>query len=427
MSTAADTIPDFTNCTIDGRYKLVKMLGSGTYGVVYKALDLEVDPELQSPYRAMKIIRKAGRGPKELAIIRREVALHSVVSDHPNIVGLHDAYDDENYFYITLDYCDGGDLFEQISEKEVYLYNDELLRSAFVSLIDAVQACHDARIAHRDLKPENVLTSKDGSEVYLADFGLASDKRMMDDFGTGTTIYMAPGKLTAPLSPKHVAHYILTCTECFGPVEYCPRASDVWALGIILINMVSCTHPWQKASIKDSSFARFLNDPDYLLDTLPISESAHDILTSILTANPLRRTTLPELRRMVLSTKSFFRRDADIFSRASVEEPSTPLMKQASFDSAIDRLCLSNLAIHDRRYSSSDISPTPSESDVPGLSPCGSSESCDNGSTESVLVSPEGTSSWKPTSSKDIEEIDWKTGSTANLIIAQYRQNKRFA
>ena len=66
---------------------------SGSFGVVYKAVDTRESPDSENRYRAVKIIRKAGRTPKELAIIRREVALHSIVAGHPNIITIHDAYD----------------------------------------------------------------------------------------------------------------------------------------------------------------------------------------------------------------------------------------------------------------------------------------------------------------------------------------------
>ena len=195
MLSAADSLPDFTGCFIDKYYELVQLLGSGSFGVVYKAVDTRESPDSENRYRAVKIVRKAGRTPKELAIIRREVALHSIVAGHPNIITIHDAYDDDEYFYMILDYCPGGDLFDHVIDKDTYVNNDELLRKAFVSLIDAVRYCHKNKIAHRDLKPENILTSEDGSKVLLADFGLATVKRMMDEHGSGTSIYMSPGKL----------------------------------------------------------------------------------------------------------------------------------------------------------------------------------------------------------------------------------------
>lgn len=191
-ASAASTMPNYTGCTVDGRYELVRILGSGTYGVVYHAVDIRPSSSGDHASRAVKMIRKAGRKPSELAAARREIALHRLVSDHPNIVTVHDAYEDDDYFYIVMDLCRGGDLFEPIC-KRIYVDNDALLRKAFISLIDAVEACHSSRVYHRDLKPENILVSEDRTEIYLADFGMATNRSTVAEFYCGTAAYMSPG------------------------------------------------------------------------------------------------------------------------------------------------------------------------------------------------------------------------------------------
>ncbi|CDO72454.1 hypothetical protein BN946_scf184977.g155 [Trametes cinnabarina] len=290
MAPATSTMPDFTGCIIDERFQLLRLIGSGTYGVVYQAVDLHPSADPESLYRAIKIISKIGRTKSQIGAVRREIALQSLVAGHPNIVTLCDAFEDAEYFYIILDFYRGGDLFEQCCEKGTYVFNDELLRKAFVSLVDALQACHDAKIYHRDLKPENVLVSEDGSEVYLADFGLATNRVIVDEFGCGTTIYMSP--------------------ECIGRETgfkpFCARFSDIWALGVILVNMISGRHPWERATMDDYCFSHFVHDPDFLLDVLPISEGACDILQSMFALNPLTRPTLPELRKAILELDTFF-------------------------------------------------------------------------------------------------------------------------
>ncbi|KAI0801377.1 kinase-like domain-containing protein [Fomes fomentarius] len=391
MSNPADSIPNLIDCVVEKRYKLVQLLGAGTYGVVYKALDLQ-SPSMSHPdYRAIKILKKAGRTPQEIATIRREVALHSVVSDHPNVVNLHDAYDDSEYFYIILDYHSGGDLFELVVEKGMYAHNDELIRSAFLSIIDAVQACHDANIAHRDLKPENFLMSKDGSTAHLADFGLAANKQIVDDF-CGTHIYMAP--------------------ECWGPDPYCPYASDVWAVGVILTNMVSCVNPWEKASLKDRCFARYVKDPKYLYNAMPISEGMYTILLSTFARNPLRRITLPKLRQMIVSLDTFFR-STDKKDCAAVEkcfkEPSMQARGQP-------RATCSNPHVNKPRPLQLDIttkhrslSPSiPSISSVPSMT---SSDSSGDWEDESRYSPSEETSSWMAQSVSTDVDIAMRKGS----------------
>ncbi|RPD81749.1 kinase-like protein [Lentinus tigrinus ALCF2SS1-7] len=290
MGPAAESMPDLTGCVVDERYQLLTMLGAGAFGVVYHAID--VDP-LSDPDRmdvAVKVISKSARSPRELEMVRQEVALQREVSNHQNVVQIYDAFEDDEYFFIILDLCRGGNLYEQACINEVYMGKDELLRGAFLSLISAVQACHQSRVYHRDLKPENIMTNEDGSEVYLADFGLATDKNVVNDRRVGTEGYMSP--------------------ECLGSLgssmPYCTRPSDVWALGVILINMITRRQPWGRAEPEDECFARFLTEPGMLKMTLPISDSAHTILQRIFVLNPIRRITLTDLRRAILEVDTFF-------------------------------------------------------------------------------------------------------------------------
>ncbi|KAI0718157.1 kinase-like domain-containing protein [Cerioporus squamosus] len=294
-SSAASTMPDYTGCTVDGRYELVRILGSGTYGVVYHAVDTRPSPSGDHASRAVKMIRKAGRKPSELAAARREIALHRLVSDHPNVVTVHDAYEDDDYFYIVMDLCRGGDLFEPICRR-IYVDNDALLRKAFTSLIDAVEACHSSRVYHRDLKPENILVSEDRAEVYLADFGMATNRSTVEEFYCGTAAYMSP--------------------ECIGHLSgykaYLTPYSDVWALGVIFVNMISGRNPWERATLDDPCFLQFIENPDFLFDVLPISEGANDIIRRAFVLNPHARITLPALRQAVLDLDTFFRYEDEL-------------------------------------------------------------------------------------------------------------------
>lgn len=192
------SLPCFRGLLVDGRYRLSQLIGIGSFGVVYRAVDVHSRSDPTNYHRAVKIISKSGRRLPELEVIRREVALHSAVSGHPNIVRMYKALEDAEYFYIVLDLCKGGDLFEAICEKAVFANQDGRLRKTFLSLVDAVQACHKAHVFHRDIKPENILTNADGTAVYLADFGLATDKTIVDEHGCGTEYYMSPGKRSLP-------------------------------------------------------------------------------------------------------------------------------------------------------------------------------------------------------------------------------------
>ncbi|KAI3606050.1 serine threonine protein kinase [Moniliophthora roreri] len=286
-----DTLPDFTGSFLDDdRYELVDCLGSGAYGKVYKAI--ERTSSSQSPnHFAVKCLLKPEAGSRQEEFQLREIALHKKVSGHPNIVAIHEVLYDDFFLYVILDLCEGGDLFAAITETESFKRDNESIRSVFVQLLDAVQHCHDLGVYHRDLKPENVLLSKDGKQVRIADFGLATDVRTCQEFGCGSSYYMSP--------------------ECIGKesyrTHYSPRQNDIWSLGVILVNLITARNPWSFAVSTDEHFSRFLYDEDFIQQLLPISDGANRILRRIFDLNPLRRTSISKLRNEVLALETFHR------------------------------------------------------------------------------------------------------------------------
>lgn len=179
-----------------GRYKLFKVLGTGAYGVVYRAIDLKAASSAGSPAQpevAIKILDKRCFSDTAAERVRREVVLHHIVSEHPNIVTMRRAFEDTMFVYIVMDYCPGGDLFSRIADDKMFFRNDDLTKSVFLKILDAVMYCHQTRVYHRDLKPENILVSKDGSEVYVSDFGLCTSGLVSTTWGCGSGPYMSPG------------------------------------------------------------------------------------------------------------------------------------------------------------------------------------------------------------------------------------------
>lgn len=190
---ATEIMPDLTGRTLDhGRYRLLENLGSGAYGKVYRAIDTSAHSSNQMTF-AIKCLNKPKRGSLPHLLQQREFAHHSLVSEHPNVVTLHRYFYDGLYAYVVLDFCDGGDLFTAMVEKQLFHNNDGLIKNAFIQLVDAVEHCHKLGVFHRDIKPENVLCSEDGTNIRLADFGLSVMNSISEDFGCGSSHYMSPG------------------------------------------------------------------------------------------------------------------------------------------------------------------------------------------------------------------------------------------
>ena len=172
--------------SIYSSYKFLKVIGYGQFGTVRKAIKTTSNKQY-----AIKSISKA-KAERKFNILKRELEILSII-DHPNIIKLHEIYEDEKYLHLVLDLCKGGDLYDYILNKGSLNEKDviHIMRIIF----SAVNHLHTVNICHRDLKPENFLLSskKPDSEVKLADFGM-SVRFSNDEMHTivGTPYYIAP-------------------------------------------------------------------------------------------------------------------------------------------------------------------------------------------------------------------------------------------
>jgi len=171
----------FLGQTIDnGALNIEAILGAGSFGVVYRALDAR-----SGEYYAVKRVEKTD-------YMTREIDLHKRVSFHPNVLTFHRVIDAGRYVFFVYDLC-AGDLHHVI-KKLTFFRDDELIKNVFVQIIDALDFCHSRGVYHRDLKPENILVSSQSGEieVFIADFGLATTNKTTAS-SCGTPCYMSPG------------------------------------------------------------------------------------------------------------------------------------------------------------------------------------------------------------------------------------------
>ena len=171
------------------RYQLKESLGSGGYSVVHRAIDVSISSEHEV---AVKVMRH--RNARDAQKFEAEVELHSRACHLPGVVQVHDSFTSGDLGFIVLEYFPDGDLFTAIMEREHYDEQDDLIKKVFLQLIDTVHSLHKLGIFHRDLKPDNIMCNKDGSKVWITDFGLATDQEVTSDFGCGSSFYMSPGE-----------------------------------------------------------------------------------------------------------------------------------------------------------------------------------------------------------------------------------------
>jgi WD40 repeat protein/serine/threonine protein kinase len=223
--------------TIRG-YEIRKELGRGGFGVVYLAYQATVDREV-----AIKAIPPSASSAPEF-IRRFEFEARTIARlEHPHIVPLFDYWRDPDGAYLVMRFLKGGSLTDLLNKGKPS--HEQAIRIV-EQVTAALHAAHRAGIIHRDLKPDNILMDEEGN-AYLADFGIAKVVGAQDDdIGTsGTPAYMSPEQITGdPLTPQ----------------------TDIYALGIILYELITGTHPFSGTTVSKLIFAHIQDEIPQIFD-----------------------------------------------------------------------------------------------------------------------------------------------------------------
>ena len=180
-------------------YSVGRSLGTGSFGEVRFCTHIK-----SSSKRAVKIFKKeAIASDKAKKQFQNEVSILKVL-DHPNIVRVYEFFEDFSKFYIVMEQCRGGELFDDIIKSKKY--TEQQCAQIMKQLFSCISYLHSIKICHRDLKPENILFNEklDYHNIKLVDFGSASfftrSKKMKGS--VGTPYYVAPEVLTGSYSEK---------------------------------------------------------------------------------------------------------------------------------------------------------------------------------------------------------------------------------
>lgn len=208
-----------------GRFEILALLGEGAFGRVYKACDPQLEREV-----AIKVPRvEAYGGQFDLQRFLREAKSAAAVQ-HPNICPVHEVNVEGGQPYIVMAFIQGQSLAEILKGRSKPLPPKQ---AALIvrKLALALQAAHEKGIVHRDLKPANILFDPQRKDVVITDFGLAvrttSDVRQTHSgMLMGTPAYMSP-------------------EQARGDVKQVGPASDIFALGVILYELLTGQRPFQ--------------------------------------------------------------------------------------------------------------------------------------------------------------------------------------
>ncbi|CAK95072.1 unnamed protein product (macronuclear) [Paramecium tetraurelia] len=188
----------------------------GAYGEVRKAIHKSTNL-----MKAVKIIHKAQTSKEEQERLMNEVKMLQKL-DHPNIIKIHEFYQDERFFYIVTELCTGGELFDKIRQEGSF--SEKKAAEIMKQILSAINYCHDEKIVHRDLKPENLLyeSDKENSMLKIIDFGTSKEfvPNQKLNQKLGTPYYIAPEVLKKKYDEK----------------------CDIWSCGVILYILL-CGYP----------------------------------------------------------------------------------------------------------------------------------------------------------------------------------------
>jgi serine/threonine-protein kinase len=217
-----------------GRYEIQDTIGRGGMGVVYRAVDRQLDEVV-----ALKLVRSEAMlaEPTLLERFKQEIKLARRVT-HRNVLRTHDFGEAEGVPYISMEYIDGVTLKDLLHRKGA-LPPGVGLRVA-KQICAGLDAAHQKGVVHRDIKPQNVLVLPESGEVKLMDFGIACVSQVRAE-GSGGGLTTAGMVMGTPdyMSPEQAQGH---------PVDF---RSDVYSLGVVFFEMFAGRLPYVGQTVMD--------------------------------------------------------------------------------------------------------------------------------------------------------------------------------
>jgi calcium-dependent protein kinase len=244
-----------------------KELGQGAFGVTCLCIDRYTNEAL-----ACKSIPKK-ECPTVMEDVQRELAIMQHLPQHPNIISLKGAYDDERAVHIVMELCEGGELFNRIITKR--FHTEKEVAVLIRTIMEVVQTCHNHGVMHRDIKPENFMfaNEKEDSPLKVIDFGSSTFFQRGQRFSdmVGTPCYMAPEVWMRNYGPE----------------------ADVWSAGVLLYVLLSGRYPfWADTQLEIAEEVLHGHLDLELASPWPIvSESAKSLVRHMLDRDPGVRYT----------------------------------------------------------------------------------------------------------------------------------------
>ena len=251
-----------------GRYEIIRELGKGAMGIVYEGLDPVINRRVAIKTARSDVMQIGGRGQEMMARFLREAHAAGALN-HPGIITIYDAAEEDGLAYIAMEYFENGNLQDYIKQHGPLGVEDTVQIGA--TICRALHAAHDAGVIHRDIKPANIMVRQDGT-IKVADFGIAhvSDSTLTQDGALiGTPAYMSP--------EQFIGHKT-------------DGRSDLFSVAIMLYEMLTGEKPFPGETFNAVMHKVIKTEPVPPAELNPaVNESLNRVMLKALRKNPGQR------------------------------------------------------------------------------------------------------------------------------------------
>jgi eukaryotic-like serine/threonine-protein kinase len=251
------------------RYKVEQILGRGGMGVVYKAIDTQLDETVAIKTLPGDVMT---RSPEDLERFKREIRLARKIT-HRNVLRTYDYGEAEGVYFISMEFVRGYTLSELLDEAPQRQMPPRAAVGITRQISRGLHAAHEQGIIHRDIKPGNVLIDAKG-EVKLMDFGIARMAEAREGVTqagliVGTPHYMSPEQVQG---------------------KQLDARSDVYSMGVLIYEMVVGRRPFESTSLTGVLTAHITEEAKPPIDIRPeIGREVNAVVMRCLAKNPAAR------------------------------------------------------------------------------------------------------------------------------------------
>jgi serine/threonine protein kinase/beta-lactam-binding protein with PASTA domain len=250
---------------ISGRYKVLEMIGGGGMANVYLAHDIILDRDV-----AVKMLRLDFANDEDFIRRFHREAQSATSLAHPNIVNIYDVGEENDLYYIVMEYVEGQTLKQYIQQNSSLRVENAI--GIMRQLTSAISHAHQNHIIHRDIKPQNILIDADGN-VKITDFGIA--------------LALSATSMTQTNSVLGSVHY-LSPEQARGGMAN--RKSDIYSLGIVMFELLTGRLPFSGESAVSIALKHLQSETPSVRRWNPaIPQSVENIVLKATAKDPFHR------------------------------------------------------------------------------------------------------------------------------------------